>query len=242
MRDFDWWVSSAVNAFATQTPIFDQALVFLSNNNLFKAAPLILIYWFYWFKNHANDQSTAPIKQEAGLAQRVLILSTFTGCFLALFLTRILVVLLPFRSRPMHEGGLPFTLPDGMSVVLRDWSSFPSDHGALFFALGFGLLYLSKRVGIMALAYVTVFVLFTRLYLGLHYLSDLLFGSAIGAASVALVQSSTWIQRMLRAPAELAHSKAELFYPAFFLLSYQIVELFDSSRSAASAFVAFLSY
>lgn len=100
-----------------------------------------------------------------------------------MLIARVMALTLPMRLRPIHEETLAFLPPHGMekaTLEFEGWSSFPSDHAFLFFALGTGFLFVSRKAGILALAYTTLFIAFPRMYLGLHYPTDILVGGLIG--------------------------------------------------------------
>ena len=88
------------------------------------------------------------------------------------------VKLIVRRRRPVLEG-LPPLAPTPTKL------SFPSAHTATAFAgaLGYSRLGLSRRV-LYALAGTTAI---SRLYLGLHYPSDVIAGAALGTAVAAVV-------------------------------------------------------
>jgi undecaprenyl-diphosphatase len=145
---------------------------------------------------------------------------------------------LPFRLRPLHEESLHFLLPFGMTTtVLEGWSSFPSDHAVLFIALSTGLLFVSRWVGTFSLSYTVLFIGFPRVYLGLHYPTDIIAGAIIGM-TIALLGNIYLVQStLIQSITNWSYSKPNLFYPLFFLLTYQIAELFDHSRSLVSAVI-----
>jgi undecaprenyl-diphosphatase len=150
-------------------------------------------------------------------------------------LARALVLTLPYRLRPLHEEGLNFLLPYGMSpTTLEGLSSFPSDHAVLFFALSTGLLFISRKVGTFALSYTALFIIFPRIYLGLHYPTDIIAGAIIGM-TIALLGNIYLIKsKRLQSIANWSYSKPNLFYPVFFLFTYQIADMFESSRAIIS--------
>ena len=89
----------------------------------------------------------------------------------------------------MHDPALHLTLPYAVDPdTLAHWSSFPSDHAVLFGALATGLFWISKPAGLLAWFWTFVVVLLPRLFLGLHFLSDiyggLVFGMLIIVATV----------------------------------------------------------
>jgi undecaprenyl-diphosphatase len=59
---------------------------------------------------------------------------------------RMLASALPFRLRPIHDETLFFLRPHGMGKTrIEEWSSFPSVHAVLFFALSIGIFFVSKK-------------------------------------------------------------------------------------------------
>src|SRR6202049_3526488 len=63
--------------------------------------------------------------------------------------------LLPYRERPFFDPALHFQWPYHVDAdqFIR-WSSFPSDHAALFSALAMGLFFRNRRAGAVVFAYV----------------------------------------------------------------------------------------
>ena len=108
----------------------------------------------------------------------------------------VLVKLLIGRARP--EGGM---------LVLVNSSSFPSAHSAQAVATYGALAYLAGRAAPRwgqrvaawtAAALIALLVGFSRLYLGVHWLSDVLGGYALGAAWLAIVITATATYQRLR--------------------------------------------
>lgn len=221
MNFFDVAVLEFVNELSHVSRLLDKTVLFIANNHLLKGGVLLVILWSLWFKAQKNQ-----------LCVRAYLVSTFFACFISMMFARALVVLLPFRPRPIHEGSLDFMLPFGMNPrALKTWSSFPSDHATLFFALSLGILCVSRRFGIVALAYTFFFIALPRVYLGLHYPTDILAGAMLAGSLVFLCHRSIFIERVSRPIVDWSEKKPEWFYPLFFLASYQIVDLFNSSRA-----------
>src|SRR5690606_22988918 len=108
--------------------------------------------------------------------------------FVTILLARVLALTLPFRLRPLHNPPDGFSMPFEISTKYADgMSSFPSDHAALFFALATGVYLISKRAGILALIYALVVICLPRIYLGIHYPSDILGGATLGALTIFLL-------------------------------------------------------
>jgi undecaprenyl-diphosphatase len=227
MNIFDFQIVTFINQFSQHSWIFDKLIGFLSHNNLFKGGVLATIIWWAWFKSEDRHSHN-----------REHIISTLLSCIIAIALARAFALTLPFRLRPLQEEGLHFLLPFGMTTtVLEGWSSFPSDHAVLFIALSTGLLFVSRWVGTFSLSYTVLFIGFPRVYLGLHYPTDIIAGAIIGM-TIALLGNIYLVQStLIQSITNWSYSKPNLFYPLFFLLTYQIVELFDHSRSLVSAVI-----
>jgi undecaprenyl-diphosphatase len=156
---------------------------------------------------------------------------TVGAAFTALCVARLLAVVLPFRARPFEIAGGD---PTAAYRALERWSAFPSDHAALFFALATGIAVMSRRLGALALIHAVVVITLPRLYLGLHYPTDMLAGAAIGAlCALAATRERVW---RCCAPPILAWSEgrhAPWFGAVAFVVTFEIATLFDSVRSGA---------
>ena len=131
MNLFDTTIINFINQFSQLSWTTDSAITFISGNHLIKGGVLLIIFWWGWFRINANQTYI-----------QVHLVSTLFGCFIAMAIARTLALLLPFRFRPIHEEGLNFTSPYGMNITtLEGWSSFPSDHAVLFYALAAGMFY-----------------------------------------------------------------------------------------------------
>jgi undecaprenyl-diphosphatase len=89
-------------------------------------------------------------------------------------------------TRPRPFAGHPHTL----LVPGAHDASFPSDHATIAFAAAVALFFLSRRLGLAALVF-ACFIAFARVYVGEHYLSDVLAGAAVGS----LVALGIWTGR-----------------------------------------------
>jgi len=166
------------------------------------------------------------------LRERIIL--TLVSCLIAIFLGRFLAYILPFRLRPLHEIALNFISPYGISPnALNSWSSFPSDHAVLFFTLATGIFFISRIIGILVTAYILLIICFPRVYCGLHYPTDIIAGALIGIG-VGWLVIKTKVNKYITQPAMLWLKKEPgSFYACFFLLTYQIVTMFDPVREIA---------
>jgi undecaprenyl-diphosphatase len=221
MNFLDSFVMTHLNAYARKSWVFDEAVAFLSVNYLLKGGVLMLFVWWAWFR---TDSRTSTDRDH--------IVATMLSCAVALAVGRMMVILMPFRIRPLHEAGLGFVAPYGVSEdALAKLSSFPSDHAVLFFALATGLFFISRALGAFALVYTVLVVALPRMYLGLHYPTDILAGGLVGAAFSWLGNTYLPGKRIVQSIRESAWTTPRYFYPALFLVTYQIADLFENSRA-----------
>jgi undecaprenyl-diphosphatase len=225
MNMFDTAAVACVNEFARHSWLFDKLLYFLSGNYLLKGGCLVTILWWAWFKEDGNQSNN-----------RKHVILTLISCFIAIVLARLLALTLPFRLRPLHQEGLDLLLPYGMELTSLDgWSSFPSDHATLFFALSTGILFVSRKLGVFALCYTAIIISFPRIYLCLHYPTDIVAGAIIGITIALLFNVYSVRREYLLSIERWSYSQPSIFYPLFFLLSYQIADMFNSSRAIIMA-------
>ena len=226
MNWLDSWILSHLNLFARKSWVFDQAVAFLSVNYLLKGGVLMAFLWWAWFRSENRDSK-----------ERDHIIATVLSCVVALAIGRIMVLTLPFRLRPLHEAGLNFVTPYGVAEnALDKLSSFPSDHAVLFFALVTGLFFVSRAMGAVALLYTLVIVVLPRMYLGLHYPTDILAGALVGVSISWLGNIYLVGARSIRSIKDLSWMRPMYFYPALFLVTYQIADLFENSRALVGGF------
>ena len=79
----------------------------------------------------------------------------------------------------------PYTVLEGLKILIQEPSdySFPSGHTCSSFAAALTMLRISdRRLGIAA-SILAVLIAFSRLYIGVHYPTDVLAGAVIGAFS-----------------------------------------------------------
>ena len=220
MNAFDLAILRYVNQFPQHSWLLDKGMGFVSHNNLFKGGIFTMLLWWAWFKQEKRPSH-----------HRAQIISTLLSGVVAIAVARALALLLPFRVRPLQEASVHFVLPYGrMPDWFEGWSSFPSDHAVLFFTLATGLFLLHRTIGIFALVYSLVFIAAPRVYVGIHYPTDILAGALIGIVIALLGNHYLVKNKHIRSLVTLSYVKPELFYPVFFLFTYQIADLFDSSR------------
>jgi undecaprenyl-diphosphatase len=223
MNHFDSSIITFLNGFAHRSWAFDTFMYLLSDNALLKGGLIVALIWWAWFRPGTNTREN-----------REYLLCGIAACLLAVFVARSLANLLPFHERPMSIAALHFQPPYGRSDEnLINWSAFPSDHAAVFFALATSIFLAWRTAGLLALAHVFLFICTPRIYVGYHAPTDILAGAAIGIgmASLALLKPArAWIGRLTFPWLEYSPGS---FYACFFILTLQIVTLFQSMRSIA---------
>jgi undecaprenyl-diphosphatase len=123
---------------------------------------------------------------------------------------------------------------------LIHWSSFPSDHAVLFFALAVGIFHVSRRWGWVALAHATVLIAVPRVYLGIHWFTDILAGTALGIVLGLVGMRAPIVRQVQRVLDALFARYPALCYAALFVLTYLIATLFDDARYIGSVLVHYL--
>jgi membrane-associated phospholipid phosphatase len=223
IQSIDVSVYYFLNRFAGNT-ILDHAANFADSNSLFKGGAFMAMYWSAWFVPGPGQEK-----------RRRSIVAILVGVLLALVAARTLADLAPFRLRPMYDPQLqhrPYAFP--ISPKLVDWSAFPSDNAAFFCALAFGIAYVSRRLAVPAMLYALVWVCLPRLFMGVHWVSDIVTGGAIGIALVWAALTVEGLQSGLATRVlALADAAPRVFYAAAFLISFEMGVLFDDVRDVA---------
>jgi len=206
----------------------DRIVGYEERNQLLKGGLMLTAYWWFWFAGSGPRRD----------ANRQRIVEALAGVFVALVLARTLAAVLPFRVRPMYVPGIGYHAPSmPLDMNLENWSSFPSDMAALFFALSFGLFRLSRPVGAVLMLWSAVWACLPRLYLGIHYPSDLVAGAALGVATVwattgVLRARGAALGRWIMARIGSAEKRwPQVFYAAAFALSFEITMIFNDLRN-----------
>lgn len=215
-----------MNQFAGKSPLFDNVMGALPNNLLLNGGILTALFWAAWVRR------TPEREKDRSFLTSGIILSV-----IALTISRVLALSLPFRERPRFASGLGFRMPlVQKDVTLIDWSSFPSDHAVLYFSLATILFFVSWKIGFFAYFHAAFVVCFPLLYLGIHYPTDVICGALIGVgiASLALVDR---IREGIARPARLWRTNSAVtFYPILYLWTLLTATEFDSVRSVAAGF------
>ena len=220
---FDVDILRFLNQFAHYSRTFDGVVAALARHALFKGWVMVAVLWWVWFQ-----------PGEANLKNRKIVLATLAGAVLGVVAGRLLADFLPFRVRPLNSPELGLVVPYGVSGdPFRRWSSFPSDHAMVFFAMSSGLWYVSTALGAGLTLYVAFIIALPRVYLGYHYPTDVIGGALFGVLFAYLANLDA-VRAKLAAPVMRwldAHPAS--FYTCFFLFTMGLASLFDPIRELA---------
>lgn len=210
------------HGFIGRWPLLDLFVAWLLKSHLPRFVPFVVAACGLWFVLHPQRERNRP-----------LLLQGLAAAFVALVVARALALLLPFRERPFEALQLAIPVDTG----LRTWSSFPSDHAVLAFALATALWRVSRGIGAVAFAHAVVLVCLPRVYIGFHYASDIVAGALIGLALAAGLPRLPPVRALATGLLDLERRRPAWFNAGAFLVLFEVCEMFDSVRIvAANAF------
>lgn len=218
LNAFDLAVESFFSSLAGRCPAFDKIVVEINNNYLLRGGVIMLLAWYTLFQRSAVGQLRKGFELVLG--------ATLLGA-VGTVLARMMAHFLPYRIRP-------FTLPylhfprTGWDTPL--WGCFPSDHAVLFFAIATGIFFVSRRVGLLALAWVVFTICLPRLYLGMHWPTDMLVETAMGIGSGFFAKLPAFRQFVERTSVRWHREHPEIFFTVLFLWSLEIATIFEDVR------------
>ena len=192
-------------------------------------------------KNSNPSNLSASLASKSAIVEKFLnirskLIAVILSSILAMILARLFAAILTFRPRPIFHPSAssiawPYFVNPKALAGFNEWSSFPSDHAALFFTLAFGIFMVSPLLGTIACLYSFMVIFWPRIYAGLHYPTDILAGMAIAVLCVYIFQYQP-IQRRLTKPfLKWSQQHPQSFYPCGFLFSFLVATLFDNIRS-----------
>ena len=237
LQQFDLFLFHAVNSFCGNW-LLDRIAKFEEWDQLTKGCAILAIYWWFWF--------AGPEKQRE--ANRRQIVGAILGVLVALILARALADVLPERTRPMYDPAIGFHAPSlPINMNLENWSSFPSDMAAFFIGLAYGIFRLSRPIGAFLLLYTSAWVCLPRIYLGIHYPSDLRAGAVIGIICVSVLttqmaRQTRFAQPIMALVSACEQRRPQLFYAAAFIVSFEMATVFLDVRTMERGLIKLLRF
>ena len=225
---FDEAILAFFNKFAHKSIALDHFIYMISENNLLKGGVIIGVFYYLWW--------AADSRINTMLDRRILTI-TILSAFVAEIVCIILSLTLSYRARPFINPDIVFSNPVEPSFWWNNHiSSLPSDHATLFMALWLGIFTCNKKIGWYSLAYIILVILLPRIYLGLHFPSDIVIGGLMGLMFVYIGLRMKIVERVADYFIDFSLDYPQFFYPLIFLISYQLVDLFTESREFLAFF------
>jgi len=221
-QKIDRALTLSANQFAGRSLVLDKFVNHIVYLPLLNGGVFLAAYWWLWFE---ADESGVPAQRR----NVVVALLAVIGVAGAL---KLLKVLLPFRYPPLSNPDVGLRLPFGVDPTsLNHFSSFPSGHAMLFFALCVPLWMRSRWLGAAATIWTLLAICLPLLYLGYHWPSDIFAGAVVGVALMLLlcrlIGATGLPDRVVRFSA--THSPA--FYAIAWLVALEIAVRFDAVQA-----------
>lgn len=179
LSDLDVALTHGINGWAGQLPLIDRLMIWISAIGVPLLVAAVALQW--WQGN--NKPHT-----------RHILLATGFSFLFGLAINQV-VLLFVQRARP-YDAGVTHLLIERSADF-----SFPSDHATATIAIAAAfLIHGMPRRGTLFLA-AAMFMVFSRVYVGTHYASDVLGGALTGVIAASLVrpayQRGTRIDRLM---------------------------------------------
>jgi undecaprenyl-diphosphatase len=170
MNAFDNYLYHAINGLSGKSVILDHIMAFFAQDALELYAILFVIAWF-----------TLPRRDE--MRRHQLILAGFAG-ILGLIIN-VLIAHVWYRARPfvvLPKGTFNQVIPHPVD------SSFPSDHTTGSMAFAAGVAGNSQKWVSISFTALAIIVMFSRVYCGVHWPTDVLASIVVGILASLLVR------------------------------------------------------
>ncbi|WP_250536608.1 phosphatase PAP2 family protein [Caballeronia sp. AZ10_KS36] len=206
--------------------LFAHAVGVVAEFYLFKGLIPLAILCAIWFK----QGSTSSYRRE-------MVIAILLSALLAFAVGRLLALVLPFRLRPMYDPAFNSSFPGAShaSDHLRLWSSFPSDHAALWMSVAVGIFLVWRWIGVLAVLHCLLLICLPRVYLGLHYFTDVVAGALIGTAVVTLMTRAPIRTRFAPRIVSWVNRRPGTASMLAFVFFFELATMFDEPRLLAIA-------
>jgi undecaprenyl-diphosphatase len=227
---FDLPILRFLAALSGKSDAFDRLIHAISSYDIFEGVFMMSLLWFSWFHGRAEATDDERRKRRARL------LIVLVGSIVIVAFSRVLQLVLNIHQRPILSD-IGLTFPAFIDRRFLDpWNSFPSDHAMLFFAFATGLWRIKRSLGMIAYLWQGIVIDLPRVYLGIHYPSDVVAGWVLGILCMLAFEKLPLGRPALRLVA-LGDAHQASFYAFAFLLTDQLAHLFDDLRGIAAVVV-----
>jgi undecaprenyl-diphosphatase len=235
MNLFDSSIIAFLNEPSHHFLIVDKIMKHIVDWQFVKGGLVFAVIWGLWFSYSGGS------KQEQVRTQ---IVSTLVACICSLLLAQVLEAGVFSRTRPIFSSDLQFVPPLGWNPSHYSGANcFPSDHATMYFALATGIWFIHRVVGSILFLYVFLFICFPRIYLGLHYPTDILAGAFLGIGMTMMFSSSRIRCHVAKPFLRRMGTTPSLYYACFFLVTFEMGNLFLNVRGIAKgAYHMFIFY
>jgi len=215
MNPFDHIILIHLNQVIRNSPIVTKMIVAIYGNGLMTGI-FVALLWGVWF-----DQSNTERQRQT----REKIIAGVVGSLVCLVIVRMMTAFLPFRHRPLTDpsNGLIFPVTSG---GWEHWSSFPSDNAALFFLLTICLFSTSRVMGWIGLLDTVCLICFPRVFVGVHYPTDVIGGAVLGMLAGYIVIRKSIRSYLARYPLQWMEVHPPSFYASAFLVTFLFASVF----------------
>ncbi|WIM10740.1 phosphatase PAP2 family protein [Enhydrobacter sp.] len=205
------------NQLAGHSIAFDKFVFDIVDLRLLNGGAFLAVFWWLWFE---ADKS-------GGFTQRRNVVVALLAAPVVGGVSRLLQVLLPFHHFPLQDLDLGLRMPFGVDPTsINAFSSFPSNHAALFFSLNVPLWIRSRWLGATATVWTLLVICLPLLFLGYHWPSDIIGGAAVGVTLMLLLRRLIGATRLPDRIVGLSAAHPSAFYALAWLFAFEIALLF----------------
>ncbi len=175
----DYWVAGHLGSLLGRSRIFDRMVLSGISHEVLGGFWFALVLFVLWAGSSDTGDRADPVTQ-----RRILV--TLAGSMIAIglsFVAAAWLSWLPPNRMPGLAQQFPYYFRNNPNV-----SSFPSQSTTLYTAVAAGIYSLRKRIGVVLLVAVIFLIALPRMYVGGHYLTDVLVGLVLGFAGYGVAR------------------------------------------------------